>query len=124
MKVHGREVQFFRSVGAVNEIAQSCPQEDISKLSEKLRSKSTVIFTETWAVFISALSKGYETAQKYSNPKYKPNPITVDEIYTLTEDEFYQLIEEASAAWFGDKRRVEVEEDPKKKENETSETSD
>jgi hypothetical protein len=123
MLVHGREVKFFRSVGAVNEIAKACPGGDISKLTDQLQSNNTIVVNDTWATFISALSNGFEMAQKYEDPAYKPNPLTVAELYTLTEEDFYKLIGEASEAWFGDKRLVEVEES-KGKKNETSETSD
>lgn len=122
MKVHGREVKFLRTVWAVNEVAKVCPMNDIGRIMEKLKTKSTVELNETWAVFICALNGGYEMAQKYEDKDYKPNPLTIDELYTLPEDEFSALIREATEAWYGDKITVEVEES--KKNEETSETSD
>ena len=122
MKVHGREVKFLRTVWAVNEVAKVCPMNDIGRIMEKLRTKSTVELNETWAVFICALNGGYEMAQKYEDKDYKPNPLTVDELYTLSEEDFSKLIREATEAWYGDKITVEVEES--KKNEETSETSD
>lgn len=122
MKVHGREVKFLRTVWAVNEVAKVCPMNDIGRIMEKLKTKSTVELNETWAIFICALNGGYEMAQKYEDKDYKPNPLTVDELYTLPEDEFSALIREATEAWYGDKITVEVEES--KKNEETSETSD
>lgn len=121
MKVHGREVKFLRTVWAVNEVAKVCPMNDIGRIMEKLKTKSTVELNETWAVFICALNGGYEMAQKYEDKDYKPNPLTIDELYTLPEDEFSALIREATEAWYGDKITVEVEESKKKEEiNETS----
>lgn len=121
MKVHGREVKFLRTVWAVNEVAKVCPMNDIGRIMEKLKTKSTVELNETWAVFICALNGGYEMAQKYEDKDYKPNPLTVDELYTLSEEEFAALIREATEAWYGDKITVEVEESKKKEEiNETS----
>lgn len=122
MKVHGREVKFLRTVWAVNEVAKVCPMNDIGRIMEKLKTKSTVELNETWAVFICALNGGYEMAQKYEDKDYKPNPLTVDELYSLSEEEFASLIREATEAWYGDKITVEVEES--KKNEETSETSD
>lgn len=122
MKVHGREVKFLRTVWAVNEVAKVCPMNDIGRIMEKLKTKSTVELNETWAVFICALNGGYEMAQKYEDKDYKPNPLTVDELYTLSEEDFAALIREATEAWYGDKITVEVEES--KKNEETSETSD
>ena len=121
MKVHGRDVKFLRTVWAVNEVAKVCPMNDIGRIMEKLKTKSTVELNETWAVFICALNGGYEMAQKYEDKDYKPNPLTIDELYTLPEDEFSALIREATEAWYGDKITVEVEESKKKEEiNETS----
>lgn len=122
MKVHGREVKFLRTVWAVNEVAKVCPMNDIGRIMEKLKTKSTVELNETWAVFICALNGGYEMAQKYEDKDYKPNPLTVDELYTLSEEDFASLIREATEAWYGDKITVEVEESKKKEE--TNETSD
>ena len=122
MKVHGREVKFLRTVWAVNEVAKVCPMNDIGRIMEKLKTKSTVELNETWAVFICALNGGYEMAQKYEDKDYKPNPLTVDELYTLSEEDFAALIREATEAWYGDKITVEVEES--KKNEETNETSD
>ena len=121
MKVHGRDVKFLRTVWAVNEVAKVCPMNDIGRIMEKLKTKSTVELNETWAVFICALNGGYEMAQKYEDKDYKPNPLTVEELYTLSEEEFAALIREATEAWYGDKITVEVEESKKKEEiNETS----
>jgi len=121
VKVHGREVKFLRTVWAVNEVAKVCPMNDIGRIMEKLKTKSTVELNETWAVFICALNGGYEMARKYEDKDYKPNPLTIDELYTLPEDEFSALIREATEAWYGDKITVEVEESKKKEEiNETS----
>lgn len=121
MKVHGREVKFLRTVWAVNEVAKVCPMNDIGRIMEKLKTKSTVELNETWAVFICALNGGYEMAQKYEDKDYKPNPLTVDELYTLSEEDFASLIREATEAWYGDKITVEVEES--KKNEKTNETS-
>ena len=123
MIVHGREVKFLRTVWAVNEIAKICPQHNIGKFSEVLKSESTITVNDTWATFITALSSGYEMAKHFEDKDYKPNPLTVDELYTLSEVEFGSLISEATQAWFGDTQTVEVEE-TKGKKNETSETSD
>lgn len=123
MIVHGREIKFLRTVWAVNEIAKVCPQNNIGKFSQTLKSESTITVNENWAAFIVALNAGYEMAQKYEDKDYVPNPLTADELYTLSEEDFSTLIAEATQAWFGDVQTVEVE-PAKGKKNETSETSD
>lgn len=122
MIVHGREVKFLRTVWAVNEVAKVCPMNNIGRLMERLKAESTVEVNETWAIFISALSSGYEMAKKFEDKDYTPNPVTPEELYTLSEDDFANLIHEATEAWFGDKITVEVEDD--KKNEKISETSD
>jgi len=122
MKVHGREIKFLRTVGAVSEVAEICPQGNITKLVSLFKSENTRTNNDTWATLIVALNNGYEQAQKYADKKYKPNPLTKEELSVLTEDEFSQLMEEASEAWLGDKITIEVEEGKKNKE--TNETSD
>lgn len=122
MKVHGREVKFLRTVWAVNEVAKACPMNDIGRIMEKLKTESTVELNEMWATFICALNGGYEMAHKFEDKDYKPNPLTIEELYTLSEEDFSALIREATEAWYGDKITVEVEES--KKNEETGETSD
>lgn len=122
MYLHDREVGFLRTVGAVSEIAKVCPKEDIGKFGEVLKSNSTVTVNETWAVFVCALSKGYEQSKKFFDKSYEMNPVTPEEISIIDEETFGMLVAEATRAWLGDVQTVEVEE-PKKKD-EISETSD
>ena len=123
MIVHGREIKFLRTVWAVNEISKICPQHNIGKFNEILKDESTITINDTWATFIVALNTGYEMAQKYEDKGYQPNPLTVEELYTIREKDFTTLISEAMHAWFEDKVTVEVEES-KGKKNVISETSD
>lgn len=122
MILHGREVKFLRTIWAVNEISKVCPMNNIGRLTEVLKSESTLEVNETWSTFICALSNGYEMARKFEDKDYVLKPVTAEELSVLTEDEFASLLSEATQAWFGDKVTVETEE-PKKKE-ETNETSD
>ncbi len=122
MLLHGREVKFLRTVWAINEVAKNCPNQNIGKFSETLKNESTIAVNDTWANFMIALNTGYEMARKYEDKDYVSNPLTVDELYTLSEGDFAILINEAIAAWVGDVQTVEVEES--KKNEKTEETSD
>lgn len=122
MYLHDREVGFLRTVGAVSEIAKVCPKEDIGKFGEVLKSNSTVTVNETWAVFVCALSKGYEQSKHFFDKSYEMNPVTPEEISIIDEETFGMLVAEATRAWLGDAQTVEVEE-PKKKD-EINATSD
>lgn len=115
MIVHGREVKFLRTVWAISEISKVCPSQNINKLSTALNTGSTLELNDIWMTFMIALNTGYEMAQKYADKDYVSNPLTKDELMALTEDEFNNLLAEATEAWIGDKITVEVEE-PKKKE--------
>ena len=123
MIVPGREIKFLRTVWAVNEIAKICPQHNIGKFNDVLKNESTITVNDTWATFIISLNAGYEMAKHYEDKDYEPNPLTVDELYTIHEKDFTTLISEAMSAWFGDEVTVEVE-PAKGKKNETKETSD
>lgn len=114
MQVHGREVGFRFTVGASVKISNLCPDGDIISLGEVLKGQYGGVARDTAAI-IAALSEGYEEAQAYEVPGYKPKPLTVDEIMTLRIDEFNKLQQAALAAWKEDsKPTVEVE--PEKKE--------
>ena len=114
MQVHGREVDFRFTVGASAKISDLCPDGDISRLGEVLEGQYGKVTRGTAAV-VAALSEGYEQAQSYEVPGYKPRPLAVDEVMALRMDEFARLQQAALAAWREDsKPTVEVE--PEKKE--------
>lgn len=114
MQVHGREVGFRFTVGASAKISDLCPDGDISRLGEVLEGQYGQITRDTAAI-MAALSEGYEQAISFEMPGYKPNPLTVDELFSLRPSEFNALQGEALAAWSEDsKPTVEVE--PSKKE--------
>lgn len=114
MQVHGREVGFRFTVGASAKISDLCPDGDISRLGEVLEGQYGKVARDS-AEIVAALSEGYEQAQAYEEPGYKPTPLTVDEVMTLRVDEFARLQQAALAAWMEDsKPTVEVE--PEKKE--------
>ncbi len=121
MIIHGREVKFLRTVGATCKIADLCPNQELQNIGD-LFDGNTVSKYENWCKIIVYLNEGYEMAQKFDEPNYVPKPITLEEIHAITQDEFDQLVFEASAAYRGEVPTVEAEE-PKKKE-ETNETSD
>lgn len=100
MQIFGKDVHFFLSVGA---------RFSISKLSDSLGN-----YLKT-AGAMAIMSEAYEERKRLEDPEYKPNPVTIDEIQALTDEEFRQLCEEFDAAVeAGNKRTVEAEEDKKK----------
>lgn len=114
MQVHGREVGFRFTVGASAKISDLCPDGDITRLGEVLESQYGQITRDTAAI-MAALSEGYEQARSFEVPGYKPDPLTVDELFSLRPSEFNALQQAALASWAEDsKPTVEVE--PEKKE--------
>lgn len=94
MQINGREIGFRRSVRATADLAEICPGKDITKLGE-LMNGGTGQQLATGAVLIHALNKAYEQHQHIINPDHVVQPITVDEVMDLDENEYMQLLSEA-----------------------------
>lgn len=115
MKIYGREAGFRFTVGASAKIADLCPDGDITRLGEVLEGQYGQVTRDTAAI-MAALSEGYEQARSFEVPGHEPNPLTVDELFSLRPSEFNALQQAALAAWTEDsKPTVEVE--PEKKES-------
>lgn len=99
MKYFGKEVHFFLSVWAIDQI---------SKLGEKDG------FTKN-AATMAILAQAYEDRKEAEEEGYKPNPITFKQILSLDRREFDSLVPDMNKAIEeGLKRTVEAEEDKKK----------
>lgn len=104
MEIYGKEVNFFLSVWAIDQIS-------------KLDNKDS--FTKN-AATMAILSQAYEDRREAEEKGYKANPITFKQILSLKRSEFNALIPEMEKAIEeGLERTVEAEED-KKKEGEAS----
>lgn len=122
MQIYGREVGFRFTVGASAKISDLCPDGDIGRLREVLEGGYGKVVRDTAAIIV-AMSEGYATALAFETfgrvdiggDWIPPRPLTVDEVLSLRESEFFQLQQAALAAWTEDsKPTVEVE--PEKKE--------
>lgn len=91
MLIHGREVHFLLTVGATKKIARLCPDNDIQNISLVFEAKDTDKMIDTLAALAEAMSEGYEKQQKYINPSYKPQPLTQEEVLSLTINELSDL---------------------------------
>lgn len=91
MLIHGREVHFLLTVGATKKIARLCPDNDIQNISLVFEAKETDKMIDTLAALAEAMSEGYEKQQKYINPSYKPQPLTQEEVLSLTINELSDL---------------------------------
>ena len=120
MLIHGREIQFLRTVQAACDIADICPKGDMANIAELFKGTTKTRITNM-ANIIHFLSVGYEEAKAFEEEGYKPNPITVKELMALDENTFNILFAEATEAFYSDKQTVEVEPE-KKKEKAKAET--
>lgn len=107
MIINGRDIRFRRTVKATCEIADICPQGDISKIDELFAGKYQSSQINS-AKFMAILSQGYEMSQKFADPDYKPNPLTEEEVMYLSEEDFNSLFSLAVSAWLGEKPTVET----------------
>ena len=113
MVIHGREIHFLLTVGATRKISKLCPDHDIQNIGLIFEAKDTEKIIDTIAELSAAMSEGYESQQKYLNPGYEPNPLTTEEVYTLTMQELVDLQEELMSE-IGTSMKVSVEAEPEK----------
>ena len=113
MLVHGREVHFLLTVGATKKIARLCPDNDIQNISLIFEAKDTDKMIDTLAALAEAMSEGYEKQQKYINPSYEPQPLTQEEVLSLTINELSDLQNELMNE-IGAGMATEVDAEPEK----------
>lgn len=115
MTINGYDYHFLLTVGASAEIADLCPDGDMTNLAKVLDGKFSDTIGVT-AALIAALSRGYEDNKSYAIDGYTPHYLTVGEIRTLTQAQFADLQQEALVAFTeSQKTTVEVEESKKNK---------
>ena len=130
MKIYGREIRFRRTVGATCDIADLCPDKDISRIGEVMNGGTTRSQFRAMCGFVAALNKGYVDWQRFVNAgtvvmggeeKKFPDPLTFDELSTLSPEELADLFKEAMGVFNEDgKTTVETE---KKMEPEAGESA-
>jgi len=115
MIIHGREIELRRTVQAEIEIGDMCPDGNITNLAEFLFKQTvTSRMRLNNARFIAALSRAGEAAKAFEVDGYEPNPVTVEELQTVTPYEFNKLIEVALQV-FADDGKTTIEIEPSKK---------
>ena len=117
MNIFGNEYGFMLTVGASAEIAEMCPDGDLTRIGEVADAKTadTIRFT---AKFVSAMAKGFDDAKRYAGEEVTHRPLTAEMVMSLPSADF-QEIQAAAIAAFKDglQQTVEVA-PPKKKEKE------
>lgn len=114
MIVHGKERGFTLTVRASMELAELCPEKDLTRIGEAMKGtyQETLGFV---AKFICLMNKGYEENKGYEDPAYKPDPLTEDEVFCLPMGVLYKVRDAAMEAFSAD-TTPSVEVEPEKKE--------
>lgn len=116
MKIFGQEYGFLLTVGASAEIADLCPDGDLSKIGDMLNGKFSDIINFT-ASFVAEMAKGYDEAERYSGRPVDHAPLTPEMVKALPSSAMKEVQDAALAAFRADmKTTVEVA-PSKKKEN-------
>lgn len=114
MVVHGRECGFRFTIRASIEVAELCPDKDLSRMGELFENASYEDMTAKIAKFAAILSRANEEAVAYDGSRKPENPLSEDEIMTLTNEEFMAVQEEIFKSYGKDTARA-VEVEPSKK---------
>lgn len=122
MLIHGKERKFMLTVGASQDVAKLCPDNDLKRMGELMQG-DYVSITDNIMQLIVTLNSAYEAAQAYETPGYTPAPLTLEQLRTLTPAQLKALEKEALAAFVADSTpTVEIEPDKDAKKNITTET--
>lgn len=118
MKLHGREVMMAYTVGAMQDIAQMCPDKDIRKIGDLFSADDDMPFDFGAVIkLVSILSYWGEEKHRWENPGYERRPFTEDELKTLMPDQIQTLLTSAMSVMRGDSEQTietEPEKNPKK----------
>lgn len=134
MQIYGREIKFRRTVGATCDIADLCPDKDISNLGDVMTGGSTRAQFRAMCGFVAALNKGYVDWERFNAANGGRaglvamngdvdigihDPLTFDELSTLAPEELTALFVEAMKVFNADAETT-VETEPQKKMDEAS----
>ena len=116
MIIHGKERKFLLTVQASIDVAEMCPDGDLSRIGEVLSVDSKLPKSMRMiAKMIAAMSRGFESNRKYEEAGYEPDPLTVDEIMALPMQTLKELQDEALQAFKSSvEPKIELKESKKK----------
>lgn len=119
MLVNGRDIGFRRSVRASADLAEICPGKKIERFGELVEGKDAT--TATMLTALAAMAAVLSEAWCKNRAKTEdnvPEPLTIEEVLDLDEDEYNRVIAEASNVFRKDgEHLVEARPAPKKKGN-------
>ena len=121
MNIRGRERQFLLTVRGRDEIAALCPESDISKIWDVLRTSGK---TDVMRKMMLIMNRDHEDHEHYHNSGYQVDYLTDEDLQMLTMTEFRELDTEVSNAFLkGMEVSVDVEEKKGKKTGKSNKES-
>ena len=115
MEIFGEEYGFMLTIGASAEIADFCPDGDLSRIEEVLDENKFSQVVKFTAHFCEAMAKGFDDARRFSGEEVTHRPLTAEMVLALPKDDFKDVQSAAIAAFRGDTKTT-VEVAPSKKE--------
>lgn len=113
MELFGKERGFKMTVGASAEIAKLCPGKRLENLRAVFGNDADdAASLENTAAVVVALNRGYEQSMKFSDPSYKAEPLSVEQLLSLDMETFRAITSEAVLAMTPHR---EIESEPLKK---------
>lgn len=105
MIINGKEVRFCRTVWSNCKMTEAAPDHDLEKFYAKFQSPDVSERYFYAASFIVALNEGYEKKHALETGE-PPEPLTIDAVLSLEEDDFLTLLNEATEAFKADGKRT------------------
>ena len=119
MVIFGEEYGFLLTIGASAEIAELCPDGDMSRIEEVLDEKKPSHVINFTAHLCEAMAKGFDDAKRFRGEQVTHKPLTAEMVLVLQKDEFKDVQAAAIAAFRGDtETTVEVAPSKKKESQE------
>lgn len=117
MKIHGKERKFELTVGATAKVATMCPDHDLKNMDQLLAGDhvQTIDAVIKLAMY---MNEAYELKLSFMSD-HEADPITYEELSTLSPDEMMKLQEEVVNA-FSDGTKTNVKTEAPKTKGKTS----
>lgn len=114
MEIAGRNYGFMLTAGAAADLADMCPDGDISRMGELMADVNGKSLRDT-AKVLAILSAGYEDNRQLMEPGYEPHPLTERMVLAMSMQQIRLLQDEAMGNFGTDaKTTVELADDKKK----------
>lgn len=114
MKIYGKEYGFRLDVKAQADISKLCPGGDIQRFNDIFKGGMKAETFETVARVCVIMSESFERRRCFEDLNHKFEPLTLDIVMSLDNDEFDQIQREALAS-YGRDTTPTVETEPEKK---------